>query len=262
MKMQQRLNDALEAVMAVNEGTAVYDRALAAALGDRASAETQKSAPAVRAATIEMGKRLNVFEHEIQLLAGDASRFMTRLNDSRQVGMTDPLTGFQSRDGFDISLREAIAELAIHDEPISILLCNVDELSQLRQSWGDEICDQVLRLVGRRLSEETKSGGSAARFAGDEFALLLKRGALVEAIRLAAKIRADLQSRTLVRKSTGERLGKIALSVGVAQFAEGESSTDLTRRAEECLDLARRLGRNIIVGENDPRFTQSDIDAA
>ena len=262
IEMRQRLNAALEAVIAAREETAAYSRALSAALGDRASPELTRNIAGLRAATFEMAKRLDTFEREAQRLAGDASRFAKRLKDTQKDGMTDSLTGLENRNGFDIGVREAITELAASDDPVSVLLCSVDDLNQVRQSWGSEICDQVLRLVGRRLSDEVKSDGSAARLGNGEFALVLKHTALVEAIRLAASIRANLQSRTLVRKSSGDRLGRIAVSIGVAQYAEGESSADLTKRAEDCLGLARRLGRNIIVGENDPRFTQADIDAA
>jgi diguanylate cyclase len=94
------------------------------------------------------------------------------------------------------------------------------------------------------------------------FAILLEHAGIDACLRIAQKVRADLTGMLLVRRSTGERLGRIAIGVGLAQYAEGEASPDLVRRAEACLALACRLGRNAIIPESDPRFMNADIDAA
>ena len=86
--------------------------------------------------------------------------------------------------------------------------------------------------------------------------------ALDHAVNLAEQIRANVESKKLVKKSTGDILGTITISIGVAQLAEGESVAELIQRADACLYRAKNSGRNCVIGENDPRYTSAQTDAA
>jgi len=71
---------------------------------------------------------------------------------------------------------------------------------------------------------------------------------------VAEHIRRAVMSKELVKRSTGENLGRITISIGVAAFRHEDTATTLIERADSCLYAAKRGGRNRVVCESDPEF--------
>ncbi len=71
-----------------------------------------------------------------------------------------------------------------------------------------------------------------------------------------------LLTKKLVKKSTGDVLGAITISIGVAQFGPGENADTVLRRADACLYGAKHHGRNLVVHQNDPRMAALETSAA
>jgi len=131
-------------------------------------------------------------------------------------------------------------------------------------SWMNRIECQftALREFARRMQSATRPYDAVGRYGGEEFAVILRQTALDHAVNLAEQIRANVESKKLVKKSTGDILGTITISIGVAQLAEGESVAELIQRADSCLYRAKHSGRNCVIGENDPRYASAQTDAA
>jgi diguanylate cyclase len=152
--------------------------------------------------------------------------------------------------------------VAAHQEPVTLLLCDIDHFKIFNDSWGHQTGDQVLRLVASCLSDNTKGRDTAARYGGEEFAVLLRGTGLEAATRVADQIRQTVETKKLVKKSTGEVLGTITISIGVAQFAPGESADAVIRRADSCLYSAKNHGRNLVIHQDDPRMAALETSAA
>ncbi len=122
----------------------------------------------------------------------------------------------------------------------------------------------MLRLVANCLSENVKGRDTAARYGGEEFVVILPQTALTGAVNLANQIRAKVESKKLVKKSTGDILGTITISAGVTQYDANESTAEFLRRADVCLYAAKRAGRNRVISEADEGalFNASDTVAA
>jgi len=84
----------------------------------------------------------------------------------------------------------------------------------------------------------------------------MQRRSLFCALLLCAPFRCSAQV------VTGDILGTITISIGVAQLAEGETVADLIQRADACLYKAKHSGRNCVIGENDPRLAKVETNAA
>ena len=112
------------------------------------------------------------------------------------------------------------------------------------------------------LSENVKGRDTAARYGGEEFAVVLRGIGLDAATHVADQIRKTVETKKLVKKSTGDVLGTITISIGVAQFAPGESAETVIRRADACLYGAKQNGRNLVVNQNDPRIAVLESTAA
>src|SRR5690606_38882083 len=89
----------------------------------------------------------------------------------------------------------------------------------------------------------------AARYGGEEFVVLLPKTALMAAVTVADQIRRTVMSKELMRRSTGETLGRVTISLGVAAWRRGDSVASLLERADACLYAAKRAGRNCVVAE-------------
>jgi diguanylate cyclase len=79
---------------------------------------------------------------------------------------------------------------------------------------------------------------------------------------VANQIRTTVETKKLVKKSTGDILGTITISIGVAQFAADENAEITIRRADACLYGAKHNGRNLVINQSDPRMAALEPNAA
>ncbi|MFL5112382.1 MAG: GGDEF domain-containing protein, partial [Microvirga sp.] len=117
--------------------------------------------------------------------------------------------------------------------------------------YGHLTGDQVLKLVGMTMREAVKSKATLARFGGEEFAIILPETTMQPARALADTIRQSVMSRELVKRSTGESLGKVTISAGVAVLREGDTAVSLLERADQCMYMGKRMGRNRTVTDHE-----------
>jgi diguanylate cyclase len=128
-------------------------------------------------------------------------------------------------------------------------MVDIDKFKAFNDRWGHQTGDHVLRLVSNCMSENVKGRDTAARYGGEEFVLILPQTALGDAVGLANKIRLAVEAKKLVKKSTGDVLGTITVSIGVAQLMATDTAATVAERADTCLYAAKNSGRNRVVSE-------------
>jgi diguanylate cyclase len=212
-------------------------------------------------ATRAMEERTNNLENELQRSSQQVTELKTQLEDVRKESRIDPLTGVANRKTFDVELQAALEDAAETGAALTLLMCDIDHFKTFNDTWGHQTGDQVLRLVANCLSENVKGRDTAARYGGEEFVVILRQTALDNAVRLANQIRSTVESKKLVKKSTGDILGRLTISIGVAQLTSQDSAETLVQRADTCLYRAKRSGRNRVVGEAE-LSTPAEFDAA
>jgi diguanylate cyclase len=259
------IEDVLGKLEASARDTATYQSTLSAATGElggeRSPADLRKLVDGLLAATRAMEQRAKSLEGELQASSAQVNDLKHKLDDVRKESMTDPLTNIANRKAFDEAVRQAEAAIAAGEE-VTLLLCDIDHFKKFNDSWGHQTGDQVLRLVAACLSENVKGRDTAARYGGEEFAVLLRGTGLDAATRVANQIREQVETKKLVKKSTGDVLGTITISIGVARFEKGESVDSVVRRADACLYGAKHNGRNLVINENDARMAGLETSAA
>lgn len=181
--------------------------------------------------------RLSASAQEVMDLRG-------KLESVRREAMTDALTGVANRKKFDAELDEAAVHAGHDGEPLCLIMLDIDHFKKFNDRFGHQLGDQVLKLVARSLGDSTKGHDLVARYGGEEFAIVLPKTAIADAVTLAEKIRAAVASKSIVKKSTGEDLGHVTLSLGVSQYQPGEPLDDLIGRADGALYCAKNGGRN------------------
>ncbi len=262
------VTDTLSAILgkleAAGRDAGDYGRTLSRASGElgeeQSPAELRKFVDTLIVATRTMEARAASLEKELQHSSQQVNALKSQLDDVRKESLTDALTSVANRKAFDGELVAAIGDARESGETIALLMCDIDHFKRFNDSWGHQTGDQVLRLVATCMSENVKGRDTVARFGGEEFAVILRRTSLDNATKLADQIRAFVQSKKLVKKSTGDVLGTITVSIGVARSCEGDTPASLIQRADACLYRAKRGGRNRVVNEDEPADAQ--IDAA
>lgn len=233
-----------------------YGRTLSRATGElgegHSPEELRRFVDTLVVATRTMEARTMTLEKELQYSSQEVSHLRAQLNDVRKESLTDSLTGIANRKAFDTELMAAIGDAQGGRDTVALLMCDIDHFKHFNDSWGHQTGDQVLRLVANCMSENVKGRDTVARFGGEEFAVILRRTSLANATSLANQIRAFVQSKKLVKRSTGEILGTITISIGVARLSDADTSASLIRRADSCLYQAKRYGRNRVVHEDEP----------
>ena len=192
--------------------------------------------------------RLSASRQEIEELQRD-------LEAVRTESLTDPLTTLANRKSFDLQLGRVMAEAKQKSEPLSLLMTDVDNFKTFNDKYGHLTGDQVLRLVAISVKQNVKAGDIAARYGGEEFMVALPSTPLQHAITIADQIRNAVMTKELMKRSSGERLGRVTISIGVAALRPNDTPQSLLERADACLYAAKRNGRNCVIGEN-----EADVD--
>ena len=208
-------------------------------------------------ATHAMETRSRSLEQEVKASSREVAQLRERLESVRREALTDPLTGIPNRKAFDTELERAMAHAVETGDRLSLLMCDIDHFKQFNDTWGHQTGDQVLRLVANCISENVKGRDTAARFGGEEFAVVLPQTELAHAVRLANQIRSKVESKKLVKKSNGDILGVITISIGVAEYDMKEPAESLVQRADACLYSAKRAGRNRVTARPDEDLAKS-----
>ena len=181
----------------------------------------------------------------------ELDRIRDSLKAAEERSNTDALTGLANRRSMDAFFRSAQIAAMEGDEPLSILMIDIDHFKQFNDTYGHQVGDQVLRLVAKVLQENVRECDFAARYGGEELIAVLRDTDLAACTEVAERIRRRISEARLTRRTTGQAISSITVSIGVAQFRLAESAEAMIERCDRGLYEAKRLGRNRTVTEND-----------
>lgn len=176
--------------------------------------------------------------------SAEVSRLRDHLEQVRKDATTDGLTNIANRKSFDEQLEQACA--AAHDQGQSLCLAviDIDHFKAFNDTWGHQTGDQVLRYVASVIGRNCPPPRFCARYGGEEFAILLRGETAVDAFAGLQNLRSEVSSRVLKRRATGEDLGHITISAGMAMLRPGETPHSLVERADAALYASKRNGRD------------------
>ncbi|SEQ11235.1 diguanylate cyclase [Amphritea atlantica] len=166
------------------------------------------------------------------------------INEVREESHIDPLTGVSNRRAFDFALDHQIDEATDQSEPLSLLLCDIDNFKKFNDDYGHLVGDKVLQFVAKQLKRSIKGRDFVCRFGGEEFAIILPQTPLKSAVIVADQLRLAISKSRLKRANSDEVYGHVTLSFGVAELRPDEARNDLIDRADRGLYQAKKNGRN------------------
>ena len=166
-----------------------------------------------------------------------------------RAGITDFLTGWHNRRYLQQRLKEELARAQRRGGSIACLMIDIDRFKGINDGYGHLAGDNALKEVAQRVDTQIRTMDTAARFGGDELAILLPEAGAAEAATLAERIREVIAAVPFALTAEIERT--LTVSVGVASIAPGRHETDLKAVADRLLaDADAALYRAKAMGRN------------
>jgi len=170
------------------------------------------------------------------------NRFDDAIRSLRYEAQHDAVTGLLTRRTFDFDI-----EHLDDDQPVSLILVDIDDFKTVNDTFGHDIGDQTLRLVAKALSANSRQNDRAYRLGGDELAVLLRGTAPETALRRAEVIRRAVEAGPSAFVARSDR-GKVTVSLGVASLPpHAPRKSELLRAADAAMYRAKGAGRNRVV---------------
>lgn len=189
------------------------------------------------AANMTLRETLRVTRGRLNALEQDLARHMEEAN-------TDHLSKLPNRRAIDARLAGVFARPVDTRNPGCLVMVDIDKFKSINDTHGHDIGDSVIRLTAELLKREVGAKGYAARWGGEEFAILAERASFREAHWLAEAIRTSLEAARWTRKKDGVPLGVVTASFGIAERRPEDTPASLAKRADAALYRAKSEGRN------------------
>jgi diguanylate cyclase (GGDEF)-like protein len=212
--------------------------------------------PALRGLELsELGENVNrmasALQHErenLERLVAERTHELQELNARlERLAVTDGLTGVFNHRRFHESLHAELARSERHKRPMAVLMVDVDFFKKVNDSMGHPAGDELLRRMAEVLGKDLRQTDLIARYGGEEFGVLLPETTKSEAMQVAERMRGAVED-----KLNGSQMNwpaRVTVSIGVATFPEdGRAAEQLLLAADQALYIAKRQGRNRVVG--------------
>jgi diguanylate cyclase (GGDEF)-like protein len=158
----------------------------------------------------------------------------------------DPLTKLFNRGYLDAELERLIAASRRSGDPVTVALIDVDDFKGINDSFGHQKGDEVIVQVANVLAVSVREGDVAARYGGDELALILPETSLNDAVNVCERVRRAVEAAPWHGIAAGAR---VTISIGLAQASGADEPACLMAAADRSLYRAKWSGRNRTVAE-------------
>ncbi len=167
------------------------------------------------------------------------------------LATTDTLTGLNNHRAFRRRLQEEVERSQRYQHPLTLIFLDLDHFKQVNDTQGHPAGDAILAQVGTVLRRCSRGTDLAARYGGEEMAVLCPETRPDEALILAERIRESIENRAFTLPTGGEL--KITISLGIASLPEhGLDAQELIDAADRALYEAKSSGRNRVCVASPP----------
>ncbi|HWQ30512.1 MAG TPA: diguanylate cyclase [Negativicutes bacterium] len=159
----------------------------------------------------------------------------------KKIAIRDELTGLYNRHYFEQIINEEMERADRYDQPLSIMLLDLDHFKKVNDTWGHPVGDELLKLTSETMSKTVRYSDILIRFGGEEFVVLLPHTSIEGAAAAAEKVRAGIE------KNSHPVTGTQTVSIGIAERMKSESFRHLYKRTDDALYRAKQEGRNRVI---------------
>ncbi len=255
-QMRQMLGSFIERLATMTESTSAYHNRMETSARLMESAKSvEEFAPvmkdvlsATRGIACEMKnvrEELTSMREKVNATEAEIAKLHEELDNVSAQARHDTLTGALNRKGLDEALERELADVRRKETPLCMALLDIDNFKKLNDSKGHETGDVALTHLVTVTRDSMRPQDTLARYGGEEFVLLLPDTPLEQGLEAMTRLQRALTKRFFL--AGGEKI-LITFSAGVAQLAANESGQDAIKRADQAMYLAKRAGKNRVIG--------------
>lgn len=180
-----------------------------------------------------------------KLLEGKLSpeEFAKEQTERKVKELKDPLTNLFNRRFFDQEIVLEVARAIRQKEPLSLIMLDVDDFKKINDTHGHPAGDEVLRVLGKLINDNVRKGDVAARYGGEEIAILLPNTQQEGAEELAERLLKEVHNAKVV---VGEKQISFTASIGIGDFRKDMTAEKLVENADAALYQAKEKGKDRI----------------
>lgn len=189
----------------------------------------------------------------LRTLAAQTTLAMANVNlhyDIQRQAVTDDLTALATHGHFQQLLTAEMEEVRRYRYPVGLIMLDIDDFKSVNDAHGHQQGDLVLRAVAEVLRDTSRDVDVAARYGGEELALILPHTDLAGAYEMAERVRVAIEGLEIPMVD-GEGSLRVTASAGAASSSEGDKD-ELIAAADGALYMAKRDGKNRTVKASEP----------
>jgi len=176
---------------------------------------------------------------QIAIILADITEQEIYKHELEERTVTDPLTGIKNRRFYESRMQYEISRACRYDEPLSIIMFDIDYFKQVNDIHGHDIGDKVLIEYVELISSMLREIDTICRIGGEEFIIITPHTSKIDAYKLAEKIRKAVEK--------AKHILPITMSFGVTELIDCEDKDSMFKRADQALYEAKESGRNKVV---------------
>ncbi len=188
------------------------------------------------------GEDIAIIELFRQLIGASLGN-ITLFEKTQRQAKTDGLTGMLNHRAFYEILETELRRSQRYGGQISIIMADIDNLKPINDTFGHRAGDMAIKQISRRISACIRQIDAAARYGGDEFAIILPNTSLSDAVVVAERMVALVSGTPMVWE---EQEIALSVSVGVGQYGSEACPDDVTKATDKALYAAKQAGKNTV----------------
>lgn len=182
---------------------------------------------------------VELFRHLVGASVGNIKLF----EKTQRQANTDGLTGLVNHRMFYEILEKELRRSQRYGGQISVIMADIDNLKPINDTFGHRAGDMAIRQISRKITECIRQIDTAARYGGDEFAVILPSTSLTEAVIVAQRTVRSVANSPLVWE---KQQISLSISIGVGQYESDTCPEDIANCSDEALYLAKQAGKNTV----------------
>ena len=182
----------------------------------------------------------------MKALGQEINSLSRELKKAKAEALTDALTGLSNRKAFDQLIVDLSRKSSLGIHTFALLLLDIDDFKKINDTYGHQVGDDILVLIGEKCRENVRSNDFIGRYGGEEFVMVLPSSSLKNAVKKGRQLKKAIEKIRYKYKMDGENSGitlRITVSIGVGAFRKGDSVKHVIERADRALYAAKDAGK-------------------
>jgi diguanylate cyclase len=223
-----------------------HDRELDALVAGQSDTNAVELLRAVLSMTQEMHSTVKASQTELIETRQSLVEIKAQLKESQKLLGEDPLTGTGNRRALSTVLSAEIARARRNDEPLSLVMLDVDHFKAINDTYGHAVGDAALVHLASLARAMLRGNDAFIRYGGEEFLMVLPETALKGGVSTGQRLQNLLRRQPLVHR---DKVIPMTFSGGVSELAAADTEESLVQRADAALYQAKRAGRNLVMAD-------------